>query len=254
MTRKRTRPARCPPCVATPWPGLVGAPFALLLNLLVCTQEDNVKTDGPIPPDAIGAIQALIRQRYNFPDLMLDQEKGVAISLIGQFFHVDDYRELSIAHQHRDRLLAGLKDLAKGAEPRPFDMEGGPLRQSKVVDPQSLVAGQEQRFAFWYKQRLLAFYFVGERAQIERLTREPPGESLLDHIVAVLVQALGLSEQMAVFIHPELVPAARMPEVSLQNAMEWAQAMKERLDAGKIGALAVVGPPGPSYIVRRRGE
>jgi hypothetical protein len=51
MTRKRTLPARHPACDATPWPGLVGAPFVLLLNLLVCTPEDNVKTDGPIPPD-----------------------------------------------------------------------------------------------------------------------------------------------------------------------------------------------------------
>jgi|GEM_PF-5578313 len=248
MTRKRTRPL----CDATPWPGLAGAPFVLLLNLLVCTQEDNVKTDGPIPPDAVGAIQALIRQRYDFPDLMLDQEKGVAISLIGQFFHVDDYRELNIAGQHRDQLLAVLKDLDKGAEPRPFDLEGGPLRQSKVVDPQSLSA--KPGFTYLYKQRLLAFYFVGERAQIERLTREPPGENLLDHIAAVLVQALGLSEQLIVSIHPKLVPAARMPEVALHDAMEWARIMKKGLDAGKIGRLTVIGPPGPSYVVRRRKE
>lgn len=248
MTRKRTRPV----CDATPWPGLAGAPFVLLLNLLVCTQEDNVKTDGPIPPDAIDAIQALIRQRYDFPDLMLNQEKGVAISLIGQFFHVDDYRELSIASQQRDYVLAALKAQREGVEPHPFDLGERGLRQSKVVDPQSLVAGQEQRFAFWYKQRLLAFYFVGERAQIERLTREPPGENLLDHIAAVLVQTLGLSEQLIVSIHPKLVPAARMPEVALHDAMEWARTMKKGLDAGKIGRLTVIGPPGPSYVVRRR--
>ena len=254
MPRKRSRPRRRRARAArsrydpTPWPDLVGAPFVLLCNLLVMTAEDNAKTDGPIPSDAIQTVQALIRQRYDFPDLALDEGRGVGLSLIGQFFHVDDYRELRVEQLHRDQVLAALQ----GEEPM-LDLEDHQLRQSKVSDPQS-IADEEGGLALWYKQRLLAFYFVGERAQIERLTQEPPGDELLQNILVVLAQALDLSEKLGIFIHTAFVPAAKMPEVSRQNALEWAKMMKERLATGEVDSFSVVGPPGPSYTVKRKEE
>ena len=193
MTKKRSRPRRRGTKAArsrydpTPWPGLVGAPFVLLLNLVVITAEDNAKTDGPIPTDAIQTVQALIRQRYDFPDLALDEGQGVGLSMIGQFFHVDDYRELRMDQLHRSQILATLQ----GEKEEPvLDLEDGDLRQSNLSDPQSLAEGHERALGLWYKQRLLAFYFVGERAQIGRLTQEPPGDELLQNILAVLEQAL----------------------------------------------------------------
>ena len=254
MTKKRSRPkhrraravrSRYDP---TPWPGLVGAPFVLLLNLVVMTAEDNAKTDGPIPSEAIQTVQALTRQRYDFPDLALDEGQGVGLSLIGQFFHVDDYWELRVDQLHRDQVLAALQ----GEEPM-LDLEDHQLRQSKVSDPQS-IAEEEGGLAFWYKQRLLAFYFVGERVQIERLTQEPPGDELLQNILAVLGQALDLSEKLGVFIHPAFVPAAKMPKVSRQNALEWAKVMKEKLATGEVDTFSIVGPPGLSYTIGRKEE
>jgi len=218
----------------------------LLLNLLVTTAGDNAKTDGPIPLEPVETIQALIRHRYDFPDLALDEGQGVALSMIGQFFHVDDYRELRIARLQRNQVLATLRGEGKPV----LDLGDRELRRSTVSDPQSIA--EEKRLAFWYKQRLLAFYFIGERDQIARLTKEPPGEELLGNILGVLAQALDLSEQLAIFIHPEFVPAARMPEVSRQNALEWADMVREAFATGKVGAISVVGPPGPSYTIRRK--
>jgi len=217
----------------------------LLLNLVVITAEDNAKTDGPIPSDALETVQALIRQRYDFPDLDLDEGQGVGLSLIGQFFHVDDYRELRMDQLHRGQILATLQ--GKQGEPV-LDLEDGDLRQSLVSDPQSITEG-EKRLGLWYKQRLLAFYFVGERAQIKRLAQEPPGNELLQSILAVLEQALDLSEKLGLFIHPAFVPAAKMPKVSRQNALEWAKTLKEKMDSGELGDTSVIGPPGPPYTV-----
>jgi hypothetical protein len=218
-----------------------------LLNLVVVTEEDNAKTDGPIPPEAVTTIQALIRQRYDFPDLALDEGQGLALSLIGQFFHVDDYRELHIAQLQRDQVMATLRGEAQPL----LDLGERKLRRSNVPDPQSMAEGKEGALALWYKQRLLAFYFVGERAQVERLAQEPPGEELLQHILGVMAQALDLSERLAVFIHPAFVPAVEMARVSRQNAMEWAEALKQRLEAGEVGEISVIGPPGPSYTVKK---
>ena len=254
MTKKRSRPShrrlrasrfrfRYDP---TPWPGLVGAPFVLLFNLVVTSAEDNAKTDGQIPLEPVETVQALIRQRYDFPDLTLDEGRGVGLSLIGQFFHVDDYRELRVDRLQREHVLA----ILQGAEIPLFDLEDHQLRRSKVADPQSMAEG-ERSLAIWYKQRLLAFYFVGECAQIERLVKEPPGEELLRNILGVVAQALGLSKQLGVLIHPAFVPVAKMPEVSIQNALEWADVMKDALKTGQVGAISIVGPPGPSYTVRR---
>jgi hypothetical protein len=233
--RRRSRPARFRQD-PTPWPGLVGAPFVLLCNLGVITADDNAKTDGPIPPKAVSTVQTLIRRRYEFPDLALDKERGVGLSLIGQFFHVDDYRELGMARLHRDYMLA----ILEGEAPPFLDLGDLQLRQSTVSDPQSMAQGKESGVAVWYKQRLLAFYFVGERDRIKRLAQEPPGEELLRHIVAVLAQALDLSEQLGIFIHPAFVPAARMLQVSRQNALEWAQAMEVSLAAGDLDSISVM--------------
>lgn len=252
MTKKRSRPSHRRSWASqsrydpTPWPGLVGAPFVLLFNLVVTSAEDNAKTDGQIPLEPVETVQALIRQRYDFPDLTLDEGRGVGLSLIGQFFHVDDYRELRVDRLQREHVLA----ILQGAEIPLFDLEDHQLRRSKVADPQSMAEG-ERSLAIWYKQRLLAFYFVGECAQIERLVKEPPGEELLRNILGVVAQALGLSKQLGVLIHPAFVPVAKMPEVSIQNALEWADVMKDALKTGQVGAISIVGPPGPSYTVRR---
>ena len=254
MTKKRSRPSHRRPRASrfrfrydpTPWPGLVGAPFVLLFNLVVTSAEDNAKTDGQIPLEPVETVQALIRQRYDFPDLTLDEGRGVGLSLIGQFFHVDDYRELRVDRLQREHVLA----ILQGAEIPLFDLEDHQLRRSTVADPQSMAEG-ERSLAIWYKQRLLAFYFVGECAQVERLVKEPPGEQLLRNILGVVAQALGLSKQLGVLIHPAFVPVAKMPEVSIQNALEWADVMKDALKTGQVGAISVVGPPGPSYTVRR---
>jgi len=236
-----------------PWSGIVGAPFVLLCNLLVTTAEDNAKADGFISLDAVETIQALVRHRYDFPDLALDEGRGVALSLIGQFFHVDDYGELRIDRRQRDHVLALLQNKGDDGGKALFDLQDRQLCQSTISDPQTMVE-QEGGFAAWYKQRLFAFYFVGERAQIERLTQEPPGDELLQRTLGVLGESLDLSEQLAAFIHPAFIPAAKMPEVSRQNAMEWAEMVKKRLEDGKLGAISVVGPPGPLYIVRREGK
>ena len=252
MTKQRSRHRHRRPGAAqsrydpTPWPGLVGAPFVLLFNLVVTSAEDNAKTDGQIPLEPVETVQALIRQRYDFPDLVLDEGRGVALSLIGQFFHVDDYRELRVGRLQREHVLA----ILQGADIPLFDLEDHQLRRSNVADPQSM-AEEEGSRAFWYKQRLLAFYFVGERAQVERLVKEPPGEGLLRNIMGVVAQALGLSKQLGVLVHPAFVPAAKMPEVSIQDALEWADVMKDALKTGQVEAISVVGPPGPSYTVRR---
>ena len=132
---------------------------------------------------------------------------------------------------------------------RLIDLGDRQLCQSKVSDPQTM-AEDKRRPTVWYKQRLFAFYFVGERAQIERLVREAPGE-LLPNILGVLVKALDLSQQLRVHIHPAFIPAIRMPAVSRQNALEWAQVVKNKLTTGRVETISVVGPPGPSYTIRR---
>jgi len=34
--------------------------------------------------------------------------------------------------------------------------------------------------------------------------------------------------------------------------MEWAKVAKGRFEAGKVGTIPVVGPPDPSYTIRRK--
>ena len=247
-SRRRRAGVASPRYDSTPWPGLVGAPFVLLFNMLVTTEEDNVRTDGLIPLDAVEIIQALVRRHYDFPDLALDAGQGVVISLIGQFFHVDDYGELHVGQRQRDYVLALLQGRGEEGGETSFDLGGHQLRRSKVTDPQTMIEGKEP--AAWYKQRLLAFYFVGQRDQIERLAREQPGEELLRGVLDVLADALDLGQRLRVHIHPAFVPATGMPAVSRQNALEWARIVKKKLATGDVGAISVVGPPGPSYTVK----
>lgn len=244
---RRKRPFRHDP---NPWPGLVGAPFALLLNLLVTTEEHNVKTDDHIPPEAMDTAQALIRCHYGFPDLDVDAEKGVGLSMIGGFSHVADCRELRIDRLHHKQVMASLRKRT----PQPVDLDESQLRTSNVTDPQSLTEGKEEALAFWYKQRLLAFYFVGERDQIERLTEEPPEEELIWNTLEVVLHTLNPSEDLGVYLHPAFIPASNMSEVSPQNAMEWTETMKEAMDSGQVGSLSVISPPRSSYVAKLKRE
>jgi hypothetical protein len=76
-----------------PVPGLLIYPTVLLLNVVVTTPEDDAKTDGLIPLETVDKATALIRHACDLPDLDRERGQGVVISLMGQFFHPDDYFE-----------------------------------------------------------------------------------------------------------------------------------------------------------------
>ena len=250
--RKRPRSSSRPDVryLATPIPGLFLYPTVLLLNLIVSNADDNAKTDGIIPLETVDVVTALIRNRYDFPDLDLAQGKGVLISLIGQFFHPDDYEEHAVGEVHIQSLFDVLQgDLA----PRPLDLPE--LRTSTVADPGTLAQGREKTLAFWYKQRFLSACFVGERAQLDKLRGDIPIE-LLNQILGAIWEGVGISKDAYVTPQPSFVPVSRLRKVSQQNAVEWADQMRKLMDdiaaRGKEAALTVVGPPGPTYTVRPR--
>jgi|GEM_PF-97287 len=136
---------------ATPIPGLVFHPTILLLNLIVRTADDNVKTDGKIPLETVDIVTSVIRHTYDFPDLDLPQGQGVVISFIGQFFHPDDYAEHHIAYMHRQGLLNALQGNLE-----PQILRTPDLRTSNVRDPGKLAGRRKRALAFWYKQRFLS--------------------------------------------------------------------------------------------------
>jgi len=230
----------------TPIPGLSLYPSVLLLNLIVRTAENNAKTDGIISAETVDMTTALIRKAYDFPDLDVGKGTGMAISLIGQFFHPDDYAERRIADVHSRELLDALQgDL----QPRP--LVAPDLRASKLPDPSSLSQEQPKTLALYYKQRFLSICFVGEKAQLDRLQANLPGE-LLNHILGTLWEGVGISTDTFVAAHPAFVPALRIRKVSQHNALEWAKQMSQLIKEGKMGGLTVIGPPGPAYTVRPR--
>jgi hypothetical protein len=232
----------------TPIAGLLLYPTVLLLNLIVRTAEDNGKTDGIIPAGTVDVVTALIRDTYDFPDLDLARGKGVVISFVGQFFHPDDYEEHRIAEMHRRGLLDSLQgDLG----PQPLKVPR--LRTSKVQDPDTLSQGREKTLAIWYKQRFLSICFAGEKAQLDRLRGDVPAE-LLNQMLGVIWQGMGISQEAFVIPYPSFVPIPRLSKVSRRSAIEWAEQVKQLMDEvadrGKEAELTVVGPPGPTYTVR----
>jgi hypothetical protein len=236
----------------TPIPGLVLYPTVLLLNLIVRTAEDNGKTDGIIPAETVDVVTALIRDTYDFPDLDLARGKGVVISFIGQFFHPDDYKEHRIAEMHRRGLLDSLQgDLG----PQPLKVPR--LRTSKVRDPEALSQGREKTLAIWYKQRFLSICFAGEKVQLDGLQGAIPAE-LLNQMLRVIWQGVGISQEAFVIPYPSFVPIPRLSKVSRRSAIEWAEQMEQLMDdvagRGKEAELTVVGPPGPTYTVRPKKQ
>jgi hypothetical protein len=251
MPRRRRKSARRPSDYhPTPIPGLVLHPTILLLNLIVRTADDNTKTDGKIPLETVDVVTSLIRHTYDFPDLDLARGKGVAISFVNQFFHPDDYTEHRVARVHSQGLLNVLQGTL---EPQPLLVPE--LRTSNVRDPGKLAGRRKRVLAFWYKQRFLSICFVGEEAQLDRLRGDTPAE-LLNQILGTIWQGVGLSQEAHVIPHPAFVPAALVRKVSRQNAIEWAEQMKQwmskTVERGTQAEIAVVGPPGPSYTVRPR--
>ena len=251
MPRRRKKSARRPSDYhPTPIPGLVLHPTVLLLNLIVRTADDNVKTDGEIPLETADVVTSLIRHTYDFPDLDLAQGKGVAISFVNQFFHPDDYTEHRVARVHSQGLLNVLQGTL---EPQPLLVPE--LRTSNVRDPGKLAGRRKRALAFWTKQRFLSICFVGEEAQLDKLRGDTPVD-LLNQILGVIWQGVGLSQETHVIPHPAFVPAALVRKVSRQNAIEWAeqmtQWMSKAVERGTQAEIAVVGPPGPSYTVRPR--
>ena len=257
MPRRRKKSARRPSDYhPTPIPGLVLHPTVLLLNLIVRTADDNVKTDGEIPLETVDVVTSLIRHTYDFPDLDLAQDKGVAISFVNQFFHPDDYTEHRVARVHSQGLLNVLQGTL---EPQPLLVPE--LRTSNVRDPGKLAGRRKRALAFWYKQRFLSICFVGEEARLDKLRGATPlrGDipvDLLNQILGVIWQGVGLSQETHVIPHPAFVPAALVRKVSRQNAIEWAeqmtQWMSKTVERGTQAEIAVVGSPGPSYTVRPR--
>lgn len=233
-------------------PGLMLHPTALLLNLVVYTAEDNAKTDGLIPLETVNRVTALIRHAYDFPDVDRSQGKGMVISFIGQFFHPDDYLEHRIADAHAQGVLSALQ-----GDLQPQMLKAPDLRTSNVPDPMALAQGREKALPLYYKQRFLSFCFAGESAELDKLQGDAPAE-LLIQVLGTIRQGLDISEETFFIVHPAFVPARRVRKVSVQNALQWAEQMKQLMEEfaeqGTEAELAVIGPPGPSYTVRAKSK
>jgi uncharacterized protein YifN (PemK superfamily) len=250
-TKRRAHPARSRHRYRpTPISGLFLHPTILLLNLVIRNADDNARTDGKIPPETVDVVTAIIRNTYDLPDLDLDQGTGVLLSCIGQFFHPDDYDERRIAEMHSQGVLDALRgDLL----PQPLRVSD--LRTTTVADPADLARGRERTLALWYKQRFLSLCFVGEKVQLDKLRDDIPPE-LLNQILGVIWEGVDLGQEAYVIPHPAFVPVSRFRKVSQQNAIEWAEQMKQFMakatERGTVAELSIVGPPGPTYTVRPR--
>ena len=166
------------------------------------------------------------------------------------------YIEHRVARVHSQGLLNVLQGTL---EPQPLLVPK--LRTSNVRDPGKLAGRRKRALAFWYKQRFLSICFVGEEARLDKLRGATPlrGDipvDLLNQILGVIWQGVGLSQEAHVIPHPAFVPAALVRKVSRQNAIEWAeqmtQWMSKTVERGTQAEIAVVGSPGPSYTVRPR--
>ncbi len=246
--KKSHRPPRRSRYRPTPIPGLGLHPTVLLLNFVVRSAEDNTKTDGLIPHETVDWITGLIRHTYDLPDLDRDRGQGVVLSIIGQFFHPDDYLEHRLAKTHTQGLLNALQ-----GDLQPLAFKPPKLRTSNVPDPADLARGDEKALPLYYKQRFLSICFVGESTELDKLRGDIPAE-LLDQILSAVWQALDISQESFVMAHPAFVPARQVRKVSEQNAIQWAeqmkQLMKEVAERGAEAQLSIIGPPGPSYTVR----
>ena len=166
------------------------------------------------------------------------------------------YIEHRVARVHSQGLLNVLQGTL---EPQPLLVPK--LRTSNVRDPGKLAGRRKRALALWYKQRFLSICFVGEEAQLDKLRGDTPlrGDipaELLNQILGTIWQGVGLSQEAHVIPHLAFVPAALVRKVSRQNAIEWAEQMKQwmskAVERGTQAEIAVVGPPGPSYTVRPR--
>ena len=241
-SHRRTRPTRSRHFYRpTPIPGLMIYPTILLLNMVIRTADDNVRTDGKIPPETIDVVTAIIRNTYEFPDLDLDRGRGVLISCIGQFFHPDDYDELDIAEMHSQ----GVLDAMEGELlPQPFRVSS--LRTTNVTDPVDMAQGHERTLALWYTQRYLSTCFVGEKAHLDKLRGDLLPE-LVNQILRVIWEGVDLSDEVHIIPHPSFVPAARFRKIAQQNARAWADQMKQlarkATEHGAETMIGIVGSP-----------
>jgi hypothetical protein len=216
----------------TPIPGLLIYPSVWLLNLIVMSDEANIITDGRIPVETVDTMTNWIRHAYNLPDLDVTRGHGVALSFIGQFFHPDDYRERRIAKRHAQGLVQSLR-----GDLRPLPLKVSDLRASQMPPSQR---GLRTLRAF-YKQRFLSLCFVGEQEQLDKLQDQISAE-LLSQVLDVLWQGVGLDDTTFVAPHPAFVPAARLRQVSQQNAATWAKNMNRLMQEQKLGDVTVTFP------------
>jgi hypothetical protein len=221
-------------------------PTVLLWNILVLGQEDNARTDGEIPPAAVEEAMAIIRHAYSLPDFDRPSAQGVAISLIGQFFHPDDYREQRVAQVHARTLLHALQGDDE-MPPLVFDH----LRTDDQPSPARLTQAGSGARSLYYKQRFLSFCFAGRRAELEGLRQDIPGQSLAA-LLNTIAHAADIGDEARALSHPSFVPVADLQRVSEQNAVQWARLLARLVKEGKVSQLLVSGPPGPSYVVRPR--
>lgn len=91
--------------------------------------------------------------------------------------------------------------------------------------------------------------------QLDKLRGDIPAE-LPGQILGTIWHDLGISDEAYIITHPAFVPARRVREVSVQNALQWTEQMKQLMqdlaENSKKAELTVTGLPGPSYTVRPR--
>ena len=246
MTEKKPQQGASPSSSywRTPLPGIVLYPTVLLLNILVRSLDDNARTDGEIPPGTVDEVIAIIRHAYNLADFDRANARGVAISLIGQFFHPDDYREHNVAKVHGRAILSALQG---DIEVPP--LEFGNLRTAHQAPPAVLTQAGSGARSLCYKQRFLSICFAGRRPELEGLRQDLPDASLAA-LMNRIALGLEIGDEARAVPHPSFVPVANLQRVSEQDAVEWAKLLARLVKEGKATQLLVFGPPGPSYVVR----
>lgn len=251
MPKRRKRPTRPkgryrPSAI----PGLGLYPTILLLNLMVRTPEDHAKTDGPILRETVDIITALIRHTYDLADLDRERGRGAAISLIGQFFHPDDYTEHRIAEIHVQTLRSALEGNRK-----PPTLPRLDLRTLEADVPPILAQGDKQTLTVYYKQRFLSICFAGQGAELDKLRGNVPS-GLWERILGTLWHALDISDEVFVLPHPTFVPVARVHQVAQRNARQWARQMTEMkqgfADRDQETRLTFTDPSGAALVFRPR--
>lgn len=191
------------------WDPFVYGHYSIFMDVVVSDEYGDKRTNETISPQTVLDITGMIRTHYEFQDFDLDKRNGALICAFPQMIKPDifEYENLALAQEKVMEMMMKGEDVKL----RFINNPGSP----KFPEPDA-----EKRMYF-YKQRIIPLIFIGEKRNVEILSR-PFGGKIAEDIALKIFQEKQLRDKKDfVEVSPRLVPRHKLKSAVLQHQAEY---------------------------------